>query len=237
MQWVHLCLFKRQANHFVVETKDAQQRLKKKLKTIAVEMVSNTCGSQYFSPATYPNKLPSRTENEIRFITITGYYVHKNLESIPNVLEELSYRNISNVTFTLTLKKDDYERIIPAEWRSRVHNVGSVPTIECPSLYKECDMLYLPTLLEVFSASYPEAMVMQKPILTSDLSFAHSICGKSALYFDPFSAKDIADKIETIINNQTLQKKLILEGEKQLATFGTARNRAEKYLQLCESIC
>ena len=235
-QWIHLYLFKHQADHIVVETEDVQKRLKKKLRVETVSVVSNTCGSQYLNPTTYPNKLPNRKNQEVRLITITKYYPHKNLESIPLVLQELYMRNINNITFVLTLEKEEYEKIIPSEWHSRVYNVGPVPVEKCPSLYQECDLLYLPTLLECFSASYPEAMVMQKPILTSDLSFAHSICESAALYFDPFSVKDISDKIESIINEQDLQNELIIEGRKRFVAFGSARDRAEKYLQLCKEL-
>ena len=231
-----MSLFISQANHLVVETEDAEQRLRKILNTDIIDVVSNTYGAHYLCYPIIANKLPNRKKNEIRLITITKYYLHKNLESIPDVLEELERRNLCNITFTLTLDKKKYEKIIPLKWRKQVYNVGSIPIVECPSLYNECDLLYLPTLLETFSVSYPEAMIMQKPILTSNLSFAHSICRSSALYFDPLSAKDIADKIEFVINNRAIWLELIEEGKKRLQAFGTARSRAEKYLHLCEKL-
>jgi len=232
----HLFLFKQQADCFVVETDDAKERLKNLLNINKVYVVFNTCGSYYYNYYDFPKKLPEKNIDEIRLITITRYYVHKYLESIPLVINELLNKNIKNVTFTLTLEHKDYERIIPKELRKYVYNAGPINVNECPSLYKECDILYLPTLLETFSASYPEAMVMEKPILTSDLSFAHSICGNAALYFDPFSAKDIADKIELLINNNELCKKLVNSGKERLVDFGTANDRAKKYLNICENI-
>jgi len=235
-KWVHLLFFVKQASHFVVETEDARKRLRKQLNVDTIDVVSNTCGSQYFCHSDFANKMPEKKRGEIRLITLTRYYSHKNIESIPNVLEELKLRNIDNVNFVLTLGEEDYKNIIPMEWRHKVYNVGSVPIVECPSLYQECDFLFLPTLLEVFSASYPEAMAMRKPILTSDLSFAHSICGDAALYFEPFSPSDIVDKIEILINNKEAQVKLIEEGKKRLSAFGSAKDRAEKYLQICENL-
>ena len=68
----------------------------------------------------------------------------------------------------------------------------------CPKLYNQADAMFLPTLLETFSASYPEAMKMERPILTSDLDFAKDICGDAALYFNPLDSYDIANKIKTI---------------------------------------
>ncbi len=43
-------------------------------------------------------------------------------------------------------------------------------------------MVFIPTLLEVFSATYLEAMLMKKPIIASDLEFSRDICGESAYF-------------------------------------------------------
>ena len=51
-------------------------------------------------------------------------------------------------------------------------------------------MIFLPTLLKVFIAAYPEAMKIEKPIMTSNYSFATDVCQDSALYFDPLDSKD-----------------------------------------------
>ena len=231
-----LLIFKNNADYFVTETEDAKNRLMKIMKTKKIYVVSNTCADHYYDYKNYANKLPERKSSEIRLITITGYYKHKNLESIPLVIYELKKRNIENIKFVLTLNNNDLKKVVPRECREYIYNIGPVPSIECPSLYKECDILYLPTLLEIFSASYPEAMAMEMPILTSDLGFAHSVCKNAALYFNPFSTKDIADKIELLINDNELKLKLINNGKMRLKNFGTAKDRAKKYLHICEEM-
>ena len=57
---------------------------------------------------------------------------------------------------------------------NRIINVGPIKSAECPSLYSECDIMFFSTLLECFSASYAEAMIMKKPIITTDMGFAHT---------------------------------------------------------------
>lgn len=79
-------------------------------------------------------------------------------------------------------------------------------------------------------------MIIDLPILTSDLSFAHNICGNAAEYFDPLNPEDIADKIEKIISDETLRNFLTNMGGKQLKIFETAESRAEKYLSICDLI-
>jgi glycosyltransferase involved in cell wall biosynthesis len=111
--------------------------------------------------------------------------------------------------------------------------MGSIPHKSCPSLYAQSDALFAPTLLETFSAAYPEAMKMEKPILTSNYSFAKDVCQDAALYFDPLDPVDIAEKIKKLIEDTALQHELVEKGKKRVKEFETARSRAEKYVTLC----
>ena len=74
----------------------------------------------------------------------------------------------------------------------------------------------MPTLLESFSGSYIEAMHYGVPILTSDLDFAHDVCGESAIYFDPWNVETIKNAILELINNPEQARKLISAGKTQL---------------------
>jgi len=68
---------------------------------------------------------------------------------------------------------------------------------------------FLPTLVESFTASYPEAMIMKKPILTSDYQFSRTVCLDSALYFNPYNPIDIVSKITHIVTSKDLQEELV----------------------------
>jgi len=94
--------------------------------------------------------------------------------------------------------------------------------------------MFLPTLLECFSASYVEAMKMKKPIITSDMGFARTVCDDAAIYFDPMDANDITAKIIKLVLSVELQNKLIETGLERLKMFGTAKERAKHYLDICK---
>jgi glycosyltransferase involved in cell wall biosynthesis len=96
--------------------------------------------------------------------------------------------------------------------------------------------MFLPTLLECFSASYPEAMVMRKPILTSDLGFAQTVCEEAALYFDPLSAIEIVDQFERLMDSDKLKSDLIERGGQRVKTFNDAHQRAKAFLSICEGL-
>lgn len=229
---IHYYYFKRDAAAYVTQTDDVNARVSKALKTKNVHTVSNTYNNYFIEQKVFPSRLPGKASDEIRLLTLTSYYSHKNLELIPLIARELQTRGISNVKFVLTLKESDFKSHIASH--PFVVNVGPIKPEECPSLYNECDIMFLPTLAECFSASYPEAMVMEKPIITTDLGFAKSICGEAALYYQPKNHKMAANAIESLVKDKALWKSLTENGKKQLEKFDTAEVRAKKYIDLCQ---
>lgn len=227
------------AKYYHVETEDARLRLAKYLSRPkdSIYTVSNTYNSNYNNVITEFTKiLPLRDDREVRLLCISAYYSHKNLEILNSVIPLLNKNGFANVKFVLTIDDHSYESIFSKEAKKQIINIGPISIDRCPQLYSECDYMFLPTLLECFSANYPEAMKMQKPILTSDLSFAHDVCGEAALYFNPLDDMNIFQAIIKLINNKSLQNELILKGKEQLNKFNTAEERAIKYLEICKKI-
>ncbi|MDI9257700.1 glycosyltransferase family 4 protein [Flavobacterium sedimenticola] len=229
---VHYYYFKRDATAYVVQTDDVNVRVRKALHTSNVHTVTNTFNNYFLSTKTFPNRLPEKEEGEIRLLTLTSYYSHKNLELIPMVAKELEKNGFSQVRFVLTLAAHDFKQHIEAH--PGIINVGPIKPEECPSLYRECDVLFLPTLAECFSASYAEAMITEKPIITTDLGFARSICGEAALYFEAKNPKSAAKTIQHLLAHRSLWKQLTDNGKKELEKFDSAEVRAKKYIDLCQ---
>ena len=234
---LHLHYYRRDADALVVQTADVGQRVQRLLPGIPVHVVSNTHSSAYLRATTGAQRLPERESGRQRLLTLSAWYPHKHLEIIPHVLQALQRRGADTIDFVLTLPQDKYESLIPLAWRNRVFNTGPVKPADGPDLYRECDVMFLPTLLECFSASYPEAMVTGRPIVTSDLGFARGICGDAALYFKPADPESAADTIITLFNDTILREKLVNAGRERLKTFDDAPTRARKYLTICEELC
>jgi len=227
---------KRDADYYIVETEDVKEKLFKVL-NIAKEkiFIVGNAYSKYFEDDVYPIiELPIKEENEFRFITIAHNYPHKNIKILKEVIPYLQDIKLK-YKFFITIDEENYNNMFEG-LEQNIINIGQVEAKYCPSLYAQCDALFLPTLLESFTASYPEAMKMQKPILTSDLSFAHSLCKDAALYFDPLDPQDIAEKIIKLSMDNELQRDLVKKGIERLKDFETAESRARKYLEICEAI-
>lgn len=213
---------------FWVETEDVKYRLAKFLfiNLSQIQVISNTCHSVFNDEVPFSNEKYDKFFSNIsckKVITISSNYSHKNLNVINRIVPVLKKNNIL-LKFYLTLKDAEFNNYrFDNEY---VLNLGPVDIADCPYLYSKIDFMFLPTLLECFSASYVEAMKMKIPILTSDLSFARGVCGNAAEYFDPLDEEDIVKKIVFLINNESRVSQLISEGEMKLEEFLSPKERA-----------
>lgn len=217
----------------ITENQEVSRILQSLIPNKKVHTVTNCYNQVFDSPTLWVPKLIPKIDG-VTLLTISANYPHKNLMIIPEVIKYLSF-NFPNVKvrFALSLNSSEMPDM-PLEAKEFIHFIGPVSIEECPSLYSQADFLFLPTLLECFSASYPEAMKMELPILTSDLSFARDLCEDAAEYFDPTDPVDIATKIVELIQDEEKQKMLIEKGRCQLKKFDSASQRAEKYLKIIE---
>jgi glycosyltransferase involved in cell wall biosynthesis len=231
-EFFHLWDFRQNADILITENEDVSQKLEK-LVNKKVYTVTNTYNQIFDTPESWRQKSLPLFEGKY-LLTITANYPHKNLQIIPLVIEELLKRNIKKFKFVVSLNKGDIKNSNEILDKFILY-LGKVEVKECPSLYAQCDYLFLPTLLECFSASYPEAMFMKKPILTSDLYFAHSICGEAATYFNPIDPVDVTNNILMLDRSNELQNRQIEVGLSKLQTFDSAEHRAIKYLDIIKN--
>jgi len=231
----HRILLKNNADLYVVQTDDMKKRFAEFI-DVPLNKISVIYGSYHpvFSDnINNINLLPSKKNNEFWFVTISSYYPHKNLDIINEIVDILSSKDIGiKIKFILTLPHDLFRKKF--NYNSPfILNVGPVDLKDCPYLYSKSDALFLPTLVESFTASYPEAMIMKKPILTSDYQFAKTVCTDSALYFDPYNVNDIVSKIVKIATDERLYNELANKGVVRVKSMPTFLNMTKKYLDIC----
>lgn len=226
----HLKSFMNSADIYVTELWDVSRKLQEILPDKEIHTVTNTYNQVFENHYLSPNLLSAF--DGITLLTISAYYKHKNLEIIPDTISILK-KKYPDFKFRFVLTLDENQlKIDDINIKSHIEFIGRVNIEDCPSLYQQADFMFLPTLLECFSASYPEAMVTDTPILTSDLPFARSICGSAAEFFDPMDPEDIADKIYSLAQNPVRRDELVKAGQLQLKKFDTAESRARKYINI-----
>ena len=173
-----------------------------------------------------------------RLLYLTHYYPHKNLEVLLPVarrIRELGRKYAIIITIAGTEHKRA-ERLLRAireqDLDGVIVNIGPVAMAEVPSLYRCCDGLLMPTLLESFSGTYVEAMFHRIPIFTSDLDFANGVCGDAACYFDPQDADEIVHTIDTVFDDPGRAASLIASGRRVLASFPDWPSAFELYQEI-----
>lgn len=234
MEIIHMRSFKKHCDILITETEDMSDQLQKIFPDKPVHTVGNTCHQVFNNKALWTMNIHLPQFNGYTLLTVSAMYLHKNLSIILPVIDYLNKKHPSfRFRFVLTINKDQLG-ILTALQKQHILFTGKVPVSECPHLYAQADALFLPTLLETFSATYPEAMKMGKPILTSNLQFATSLCGEAAAYFDPLSAESVGETIFEIAQSPEKQRILVEEGKKRLSEFPSPQQRAQQYLAICE---
>lgn len=233
METVHMYDFRNNNTLLIAENEDVSLRLRKKVSQKVVT-VSNTFNQVFKDNKDWDNRLNVEAKDvDVKILTISANYPHKNLAIIKKVIPILKYRYPDlKFKFYLSITAEELNVDPNDVLNENIQFFGKININQCPGLYSQCDFLFLPTLLECFSASYCEAMYMNLPILTSNISFAKGICGDAAIYFDPMDANDIATAIYKLANDKVMQKELVQKGKDRLEIFDTSKIRAEKYLQI-----
>lgn len=226
-------LFTRSTKTFFSENETISERVEQLLNKTKCYTITNYYNQVYDKPTLWKEKLLP-VFNGVTLLNISTFYPFKNLTISIDIARILKSRYKDfNFRFVFTCKETDFPKI-DEELKEHFLFLGKVAIEECPSLYEQSDIVFQPTLLECFTAVYPEAMKMEKPVLTTDLDFAHSLCGDVALYYSPLSAEDAAEKLYYLATNKNEQDKLIVNGKKQLKTFDTYTARSEKIIRIIE---
>ena len=229
-------IFKRSAETFYTENPLISERLAKMFKGKKVETITNNYNQIFDHPEEWVEKsLPPF--DGIQLLDVTAFGPHKNVTIALDVAKILKEKHLDfKFRFVFTFEESQYP-VIPPEYKENFLFVGKVSIDECPSLYQQCDIEFQPTLLECFTATYPEAMVMRKPIVTTDLEFARGLCGDAALYYDALSSESAADCIYRLANDKSLYSVLISNGIRTLKKYDSCFTRVMKILRLCECAC
>ncbi len=84
--------------------------------------------------------------------------------------------------------------------RKQVHFLGLIPREEQMSLYRLCLAMIQPSVSEGWSTCVEEAKAIGKDMLLSNIEVHKEQWPNNPNFFDPFDAKDLANKMEVIYN-------------------------------------
>lgn len=229
-------IFKKNTDYAVVETQTFKNRLSSfmNFEKDKIFVIENSFNSNFLSSDKIIDIKNSHSDI-IKIFIPSAYYPHKNLNILVDVAfllkTEFNFKLIFN--FLIDENSKDWKNLISSAENKEVDGYfstyGAVPNIKMKELYAINDFVLLPTLAEASTAVYPESFISKKVLLTSDIDFARELCGNAAVFFDPLSAHDIAEKIVTTFKDQELQAQLIHNGlERVKNTYLTPEQKWSK---------
>lgn len=166
------------------------------------------------------------TDDKFNCLILSKYYPHKNPEMLLDACLP-SYEQLGDIRFITTISEQHNihsKRFIQrldknSHMKKLFQNIGTIAHENLEAYYRNVQLVIMPTLMESFSVTYLEAMYFGVPILTTDLDFAHYLCGNAAAYYDPWQPKSFVGKLLMLKSNASACEKLEQAGYEQLRKF------------------
>jgi glycosyltransferase involved in cell wall biosynthesis len=223
MWWAH-----RKSNRIIVPTRHAagevaafQPFTKDKL------VVTN---ESFGVPLDVTSKRPEMVPNNYIMYQGTGF-PHKNLPKLVEAFDILHPR-YPDLYLVFVGKKEkhynDLEREITRHSSApRIIVAGFLPDPESKWTFQHARLYVTPSLAEGWGMTPLEAMANGVPVVASNASAMPEVYGEGALYCNPHSAQDIADKVVQVLDDDTLRNDLIKKGAAQVKKYSWERMAKE----------
>lgn len=227
--------FRRSSRVFYTENAYISAMLPRLVKGAEVYTVSNYYNQVFDQPERWQRTVKLPEFEGTTLLSVSSAAAHKNLGIMVPAAEWLEQEHPDfNFRFVLTCKEAPFE--LPERLKKHFVFIGKVDVSECPNLYEQADIMFMPTLMECFTATYPEAMRMEVPIVTTDLEFAHGLCGDAACYYSAVDARAAAQAIYKVATDAAYRSQLTANGKEQLKSYDSYEQRAEKLIAILERL-
>jgi glycosyltransferase involved in cell wall biosynthesis len=175
-------------------------------------------------PLKAPARKPTAVGAKDSFIMYLGNgFPHKNLLKLIEAFEILKHKH-PKLKLVLVGKKDiHYDELeAVADTLSVGKDIiftGFLPDEETKWLYQHTRAYVFTSLSEGFGLPPMEAMAHGAPVVSSDATCMPEVYGEAALYCNARDAKDVAEKVDRVLTDNTLRQKLITAIPAQLAKY------------------
>lgn len=187
-----------------------------------------------------PGRAKAPDDAPEEFIMYTGSsFPHKNLERLISAFCILKEHH-PELKLVLVGKREYHSKQLE-KWVKKqscaddVMFTGFIPDEELKWYYQSARAYVFPSLSEGFGLPGLEAMVHGCPVVSSDMTCLPEVHGDAAHYFNAEDIEDMAHKIDEVIGNNTLRKKLVSAGYENVKRFSW-RKFAQQHLQVFKEL-
>jgi glycosyltransferase involved in cell wall biosynthesis len=234
--------YARKADYWLFQTNESRNGFIKryKIKFNKTNVISNAIGNEFANHYLTKQVSTIDLEKTINIFCPAADYLHKGLHLIPNIAKELKIisKNDYKFKFILTISENStLWNKINEESKSNfvdetIINIGPYNYTTVLNLFDNANIVFVPSILETFSASYLESFASKNPLIVADKGFARDICKEGALYVNPTDSVETANTIDNLIRDDNMQTRLINTGSKIIDNYGNQESRVNNIIKL-----
>jgi glycosyltransferase involved in cell wall biosynthesis len=160
----------------------------------------------WFDKNAKKNSFILNKNKKFKFFYPSAFYphkMHKFLLSFDNYLLNNKIV-IDNIEIYLTLTEKEFD---PYKKIKYLKNIGNLSSSEMNNYYGKVDALLFLSSLESYGLPLIEAMSLNLPILTVDLSYSRWVCEDHAYFFKPYDEESFFIALTNLVNDFNSGKK------------------------------
>jgi glycosyltransferase involved in cell wall biosynthesis len=184
----------------------------------------------------------------LRLLFVSHYNYYRNFETLlralPLVRDQLPGRQVQ-LFLTCRLVAPEHSGAYRADSAialvrslgigQHIVELGAVPYGLLHHVYRSCDIYVTPAYTETFAHPLVEAMSSGLPIIASDLGVHREICRDAAIYFQHWSAEQLAQRVVQVASNSALRQSLVNQGGARVLDFSWSRH-VDELLELARGL-
>lgn len=174
------------------------------------------------------------------FLFVGSLHPRKNLKRLLQAYE-LFLKENPNSNYELIIvgaalwKEEKLDHLISEETLKRIHFKGHLPLEELNKIVGAASVFVYVPYFEGFGIPLVEAMQCGVPIISGNLTSLPEVAGDAALYCDPQSVPDIAEKMSLLAIDEILQAELRSKGLERAKEFSWDRAAKEVWEVLVQA--
>ncbi len=194
-------------------------------------VIPNAVDERIFTPELSGERIREKYGIEGNMVLYVGRLVfHKGIEYL---IESAKYVDATYIIVGSGDKEAELKRFAARRGvRKKVIFAGRVDGRELPEYYAATDVFVLPSVsrLEAFGIVALEAMASGKPVIVSDIPGVNEVIeeGVQGIRAKPMDSKDIAEKINVLLRDEGIRKRMGSAGRKLVEERYTWKKVVEK---------
>ena len=214
-----------------VETQSFKNNILKnrRFQQTAVKVVPNTLNPLHKASANQ-NQMSCNLTDKFNILLLAAPHIHKSITLLPRViycLNSLGFGDKCSFSISISTCGKSPEEI--KFWKlvkyynckDQVLPLGQVNVSNLSSIYEDSDLVFCPSVLEVFSITPLESFFYSKPVVAARIESNLSVYGDSVHYFEPNNAMSAALAISFVLSNYYYRKDLVQRSRAFLKTHPT----------------